>query len=228
MPYYPPDGAGTLDGTSAATPIFGHVTGGSSNTLVMSTPSSPVLSYINGGKYIFISDEDIPGGSTTLNISGVGAVQLETHLTVPPSDGDLKADTVYELVYISADDAFYLSAFVYSELTIEGLEGLIEGTDGHLESPANKTYVITQSARYTYDINSLIAKTVSGTLSAAIHINGTPITGINTLSVSSIENTGSATALNSVALGDTVTMVITSGSSPVDYAFTIKTTRTKV
>lgn len=115
---------GGANGTPSSTPIFGYVTGGAANTLVMASPSSPVTSYINGGKYIFISNVDIPGGITTLNISGVGAKDVETHFTVSPSNRDLLADLVYELVWITADDVFYLSAFVSSEIAT-ALEGAI-------------------------------------------------------------------------------------------------------
>jgi hypothetical protein len=107
-----------------------------------------------------------------------------------------------------------------------GVVGLIEQPSGHIGSPTDKTYFFVQSAAFTYNINTLIAKTVSGTLNVAVQINGTPVTGINTLAVSSVEATGTATALNIVAIGDTVTLVVTSSSSPVDFSFTMKTTRT--
>ena len=103
---------------------------------------------------------------------------------------------------------------------------IVESTGGMIEAPDDKTYILDQSAAYPYDIDTLIAKTVSGTLSVAIQINGTPVTGINTLAVTSVEATGTATALNVVAIGDVVTMVVTSGSTPIDYSFTLKSTRT--
>lgn len=130
-----------------------------------------------------------------------------------PSNGDL-------LVYNSTADEWQLQ----SESSI--FIGLVESSGGMIEAPSNKTYILDQSAAYAYDIDTLIAKMVSGTLSVAIQIDGTPVTGINTLAVSSVEATGTASALNAVAIGQTVTMVVTAISTPVDYSFTLKTTRT--
>ena len=104
--------------------------------------------------------------------------------------------------------------------------GTVEQPSGMIEAPADKTYIFVQSAAYAYDIDTLIAKTVSGTLSVAAQIDGIPVTGINTLAVTSSEATGTASALNSVAIGQTVTLVVTASSSPVDFSFTMKTTRT--
>jgi len=146
-------GGGGSPSGAAATPIFGTVTGGAANTLVMATPSSPVTSYIDGGKYIFMSDVDIPGGSTTLNISGVGAVNLETHLTINPSDGDLKADTVYELVYILADNTFYLSAFVLSEVTTYNNYVIVKSVT---DFPTPSVGIITLAVDTTYFINGFV------------------------------------------------------------------------
>jgi hypothetical protein len=117
--------------------------------------------------------------------------------------------------------------FVGGNIELTGdVIGLVESIKGMIEAPTDKIFILDQSAAYAYDIDTLIAKTVSGTLSVAVQINGTPVTGINTLAVSSVEATGTATALNNVAIGDTVTLVVTSSSSPVDFSFTMKTTRT--
>lgn len=96
---------------------------------------------------------------------------------------------------------------------------------GMIEAPADKTFVLDQSAAYAYTINTLKIATVSGTASVAIKINGTSVTGISAVSVSSTPATGTASALNAVAIGDKVTLVVSSGSSPVDLSFTLKYTR---
>jgi len=143
------------------------------------------------------------------NLMRVVAVQEGQHTS--PVNGDT-------LVYSASNDRWQMSqpSFV----------GMVEATGGMIEAPSDKTFILDQSAAYAYDIDTLIAKNLSGTLNAAIQIDGTPVTGINTLSVSSVEGTGTGTALNSVAIGQTVTMVITGGSTPVDYSWTLKTTRT--
>lgn len=103
--------------------------------------------------------------------------------------------------------------------------GLVEEFPGMIEAPTAKTYVLDQSAAYAYTINTLIIATVSGTITAAVKINGTNVTGISAVSVSSTPATGTASAANSVAIGDKVTLVLSSASSPVDLSFTLKVTR---
>lgn len=96
---------------------------------------------------------------------------------------------------------------------------------GHLEAPTDKTFTLDKKAAYAYTINTLDIATASGTATVAVKINGTSVTGISAVSVSSVDATGTATAANSVAAGDKVTLVVSSGSSPVDMAFTLKYTR---
>ena len=103
--------------------------------------------------------------------------------------------------------------------------GLIEQFTGDIIAPANYTYVIDQSASYAYTINTLIAQTSAGTITCAVDIGGTPVTGISALAVSSTPATGTATAANSVAVGNQVTLVCSSNSSGADLTFTMKVTR---
>ena len=191
----------------------------------MASPSSPVTAYIDGGIYIFESDVDIPGGSTTLNISGVGAVSIETHLTTNPSNNDLVADTLYELIYNAANDTFFLSSFVFSELSARNLEGLIEGPSGMIEAPTAKTYVLTQSARYPFTIDSIFVQTASGTLTLDVQIDGMSITGLDLISVSSTPSSETASGGNLVIAGNRITMIVSGESSPVDLSWTFKTVR---
>lgn len=93
-------------------------------------------------------------------------------------------------------------------------------------SISSKTYVIELYAAYPYNINQLKIKSASGTCTAALKINGTNVTGISAVSVSSTIATGTASGANSVSVGDTVTLVISSTSSLADLQASIKTTRT--
>lgn len=88
-----------------------------------------------------------------------------------------------------------------------------------------QTYVLELYAAYAYTINTLQIISTSGTCTAAVKINGTSVTGISAVSVSSTIATGTATALNTVAVGDKITLVITSPSSLNDLQASIKTTR---
>jgi hypothetical protein len=103
--------------------------------------------------------------------------------------------------------------------------GLVDEVTGFLEAPTDKIYVLDQSAAYAYTINTIKVATLSGTTTLAVKINGTSVTGISSVSVSSSPATGTATAANAVSIGDKVTLVLSSSSSPVDMSFTLKYTR---
>lgn len=95
----------------------------------------------------------------------------------------------------------------------------------HLEAATVKTYYLLPSANVAYTINNLYAGDVSGTATVAIKINGTAVTGLSAVSVTSTPGTTNATALNSVSVADTVTVVITAASTPVDLFLNVKMTR---
>lgn len=125
---------------------------------------------------------------------------------------------------ITFDEA---SAYIVQQAVgLATLEGAVESTGGMIEAPSDKTYVLDESAAYAYDIDSLIAITDSGSTSVSIEIDGTVVTGISGIFIDSSGDTGTATAANSVAIGQRVTKVFSAGVDPLDYAFTLKTTRT--
>lgn len=93
-------------------------------------------------------------------------------------------------------------------------------------APTNITIPLISSARYAFTINGLNnLLTSSGTITAAIQINGVNVTGLSALSVSSIPQSPSASAANSVAIGDRVTLVLSANSSSANMEFTMKGTR---
>lgn len=93
--------------------------------------------------------------------------------------------------------------------------------------PQNVTLVLTAKAAVASTITEIRGlKTSAGTLTLAIKINGTNVTGLDSLSVTSSTQDVSATAANAVAAGDRVTMVITSASADAaDLEFTLAGTR---
>ena len=93
-------------------------------------------------------------------------------------------------------------------------------------SLAATTYVIEFYAMYGYTINSMKIISEAGTCTAALKINGTSVTGISAVSVSSTVATGTATAANTVVVGDKITIVTTSNSSLNNLQASIKITRT--
>lgn len=103
-------------------------------------------------------------------------------------------------------------------LNVETITGMIEVAD-------DKTYILDQSARHAYSVENLYIKASSGTCTAKLVIESTDITGITGVSVSSTEASATATAANSVAVGETLKLVISSNSSAEDVAFSIETNR---
>lgn len=93
---------------------------------------------------------------------------------------------------------------------------------GQIEAPLNKTYVLDLSSVQTRTIQSLSVKTTSGSCDASIKINGNNITGLSSVSVSSSLNSYTATALNTLVPGDSITLVISNAVAPLDLVFTLK------
>jgi hypothetical protein len=92
-------------------------------------------------------------------------------------------------------------------------------------SIAATTYTIELYANYAYTINELKIIADAGTCTADLKINGTNVTGISAVSVSTSIATGTASAANTVAVGDKITLVTTSNSGLNNLQLTIKTTR---
>jgi hypothetical protein len=87
------------------------------------------------------------------------------------------------------------------------------------------TYTIVLDAKYARTINELTVDAGAGTCTLTMNINGTPVTGISAVSVSTTEATYTATAANAIAVGDIVTIVTTSNSGLANLQITVKTTR---
>ena len=104
--------------------------------------------------------------------------------------------------------------------------GLVEVITGHIVTADDKNYFLDQSAAYPYDIVSLTIRSETGTCTVNVDIDGTPVTSISAVSVSGTETTATATGANSVAVGETVDLGITSNSAAVDVRFTLKIART--
>jgi hypothetical protein len=107
-----------------------------------------------------------------------------------------------------------------SSLTISKqvfLPNLVAGLSYPLDTYAPFGYTVTE----VYQI-----QTSSGSVTAAIKINGTNITGLSGISVTSTPQNVAATAANTVAVGDTLSLVFSSASSPANIQFTLAATRT--
>jgi hypothetical protein len=88
--------------------------------------------------------------------------------------------------------------------------------------PTDRSYTIEEYAMFSYDIKKLVVSLTSGTCNLTIKINGTNITGLSSIGCSSSQQNVDSTATYSVAVGDKVTAVVSSSSSPTDLSFTLK------
>lgn len=104
-------------------------------------------------------------------------------------------------------------------------KGLIEVFTGFLPAPTAGSFTLDESAKYPYTINEVTVETASGTVTLDFQINGVDITGMNAVAASSVQGTSTASAANSVAVGNKVTFTASSVSTPVNLAFTVKYTR---
>lgn len=86
-----------------------------------------------------------------------------------------------------------------------------------LTSAFNGTFVLASSARVAGTINSIKnLKTSSGTVTASIQINGVAVTGLSSLSVTSTPQSPNASAANTFAVGDRITLVLASNALAAD------------
>lgn len=107
------------------------------------------------------------------------------------------------------------------------LIGSIPFSAGSATAVGNQTFLLIAKAAFSGTINTLLAaQTTSGTITVAVKINGTNVTGLSAVSVTSTPGDTAATAANTFAVGDIITLVTSSSSSDLGLGFNIKYTRT--
>lgn len=94
-----------------------------------------------------------------------------------------------------------------------------------LEAGANNTYEFQRSARFAFTINAAYYDTVAGSITANVKINSTSVTGLSALSISTSPSNATATAANSVSVGDIVSVTFTSNSSATFVSLMLECTR---
>lgn len=92
--------------------------------------------------------------------------------------------------------------------------------------PAAATIVLSAKAAFAFTIASVRGiATSAGTLTAAVAINGTPVTGLSAIAVTDTAQDVPATAANAVAVGDRVTLTVSDVAGAADLECTISATR---
>lgn len=95
---------------------------------------------------------------------------------------------------------------------------------GFIGAPANKSYTLVLKCPFAGTINETVTVCVSGTCTATFKINTTALGGAAN-SVSSTKQTVARSSANTFVAGDDIVLTISSNSSCVDMAFTIKVTK---
>ncbi len=92
-------------------------------------------------------------------------------------------------------------------------------------APLEGEHVLLAYALYAMTIDGLFGlKTSVGDIVLTITVNGAPVTGLDSILVNGTPQNPSATALNAVAEGDEVAMVLSDKNSAEDLQFTLKAT----
>lgn len=127
-------------------------------------------------------------------------------------------------LYIAAQIAVVSGTVTTLTSTVNGLK--VRALHGFVEVPSNKTYVLMAASEIASTINNIRIGTLAGTCTVAININGVAVTGLGAIAVTGTEQTVAATALNTLAVNDRVTMVVSANAASTDMEFSLKYTST--
>ena len=150
-----------------------------------------------------LDDADAAAQRTTLGV--VAASLPENNTFVGDSSGNPVAKTVAEMQALLKVDKV---AIAYTD-----------------SAPVNGTVEVLVRAPFAFTINSFTVDLDSGTVTIAVKINGTNVTGLSAVSASSTLSTTNGTAANTVAIGDVIALTFSSASTPVNLRATINCTR---
>ena len=95
-----------------------------------------------------------------------------------------------------------------------------------LVTGADDVYPLLEYAQFGFTIDKAYYKTDAGTITAEVAINGTAVTGLSALSLTSTQGNSTATAANTVAVGDKVAITLSSNASADTVSICLHCTRT--
>lgn len=98
------------------------------------------------------------------------------------------------------------------------IAGLLSG------AVSDGTYTLVGYAPRAMTITGLNHKSSAGTADLTVEINGTPVTGLTAVGVTSSRDNDTATAANVVAAGDLIELIVASAAGLTDLDFTLKVT----
>ena len=139
--------------------------------------------------------------------------------------GSLPSATTYDQTVVyddTLDKPVYAKNGVWNEFTAE-----VKPFDLTFAMPtgANFTMPIHLNASFGYTITGATAITTAGTITLAVKIGTTAVTGLSAVSMSSTESTPTATAANVVAVGNDVNLTFSSNSAATYASVTVHCVR---
>ncbi|HPJ53819.1 MAG TPA: hypothetical protein PLF80_12870 [Flavobacteriales bacterium] len=175
---------------------------------------------VSGSGATWTIDDDVVSNAKAANMANKTIKGRFTPGTGDPED--LDANNASDILD-TATDPFARTSDMNT--AIAAASGMVDQIDFESVEPGDDTITLRLYAHYAFTINELRIKTASGTCAVAVKIDGTDVTGISAVAVSSTEATGTATASNSVSVGQTVTLVISDSSSVANLVGSLKFTR---
>jgi hypothetical protein len=155
------------------------------------------------------------------NLSDMAANTIKGRESTTGTPTDLTAAQVRSI--INVEDGAQVNEVTQAELDALKIEPFPIGGLGF--SPINGTYIIEHVAKYAYTIEEIDIVCDAGSCTVAIAIDGTNVTGLSSVSVTTTSNNVAATAANTVAIGQEVTIVVSAVSGINNLTATLNTTR---
>ena len=197
------------------------------NTFNIASGTKEPIIITKGGNGAGLKVTKTSGSGDAIEVAN-GSVSIadETASTIAHFDGSKRLKSLATSTYPSLTELSYVkgvTSAIQTQLNALKIEE-INLQDIGTALPAS-TYTVVLDAKYARTINELTVDAGAGTCTLTMNINGTPVTGISSVSVSTTEATYTATAANAIAIGDIVTIVTTSNSGLDNLQITVRTTR---
>jgi hypothetical protein len=198
------------------------------NTFAIGSGNDTPVTITKGGTGAGLKVTKSSGSGDAIEVAeGSVSIADETASTIASFDGSKRIKSLATSTYPSLTELALVKGVTGSDIQTQINALKVENLslqDGG-SSIAATTYTLELYAQYAYTINQLKIISASGTCTVAVKINGVDVTGISAVAVSSTIATANASAANTVAVGDKITLVTTSNSALTNLQASLKTTR---